>query len=277
MQSAIGSGTLQLMSATETACSPTVWGATSGSAVVTHTGSGSSFASDGGFQLDTADFGTDTDLTTYSVVYDMKIDAAFDGAYFGLLQPSATNSGDAAFFFKEEGTAGVYEAGTYLYYGAVNRGAWVRVVVTYDGSDISVYLNGAFQGAHARPTSTHTITVGRTGADVLLMTDDTASETGAGRLAAFAIKNSVMTASDITALGGPTNTYIFVDGTSSVVEFRLDGSECMQASVGTGTLQDMSQTAVTCTVPTSAPTPSPTLAAGAYSATAGSEVASHSK
>ena len=130
----------------------------------------------------------------------------------------------------------------------MNIGAWVRVVLTYDGSDIRVYFNGALQGTYARPTSTHTITVGRTAADVLLMTDNTASETGAGRLAAFAIKNSVMTASDITALGGPTNTYIFADGTSSVVEFRLDGSACMQASVGTGTLQDMSQTAVTCTV-----------------------------
>merc|ERR1719161_1740464 len=97
------------------------------------------------------------------------------------------------------------------------------------------------------------------------MTDDSADETGAGRLAAFGIKNSVMTFCEIRALGGPTSTYIFADGTSSVVEFRLNGSACMQASVGTGTLQDMSQTAVTCAgsgsspaSPTPSPTPRPT-------------------
>ena len=246
MQSAIGQGTLQLMSATETACSSTAWSATSGSAVVTHTGSGSSFPSDGGFQLDTDDFGSDAALTAWTIVYDVKIDAGFTRTYFGLLQPSATNAADAAFFYKKD-TTGVYQAGSGTYYGAVNRGAWARVAFTYDGTSAKMYFNGVLQGTKTRPTSTHTITVGRTAADVMLLTDNTAGETGAGRLAAFAIKNSVLTGSEVTALGGPTNSYIFADGTSNVVEFRLDGSACMQAAVGTGTLQDMAQSAVTCT------------------------------
>merc|ERR1719364_513090 len=101
----------------------------------------------------------------------MKIDAAFTGQYFGLLQTSATNANDGEFFWKED-MAGVYSAGSGGYRGAVNHGAWVRVVLTYDGSDIRIYFNGALQGSpYPRPTSTHTITVGRTAADVLLMTD----------------------------------------------------------------------------------------------------------
>merc|ERR1711924_400749 len=106
-------------------------------------------------------------------------------------------------------------------------GTWARVAAAWTGSQLTVYYDGTQVVTFS--SSSHGLTVGRSSADILLMTDNTASETGDGRLAAFAIKNSALTASQVAALGAPDTTGIFADGTANVVEFRLDGSACMTA------------------------------------------------
>jgi hypothetical protein len=50
------------------------------------------------------------------------------------------------------------------------------------------------------------------------MTDNTAGETGDGRLAAFALTNSALSPDDVAALGGPVSTGIFADSATNTLE-----------------------------------------------------------
>ena len=119
---------------------PQTYSATDGSAVASHsTAANGNFPSNGGFQLDTADFGSVT-LTTWTIAYDVRI-ASSTGTYFGLLQADVTNGGDADLFFKKSGSAYGVGLGIYgTYFLAVDT--WARVVVTYDGSTVTVYHDG---------------------------------------------------------------------------------------------------------------------------------------
>ena len=211
------------------------WGSSAGSSFAAHsTAANSPFPSNGGFQLDTTDFGTNTDLSSWTLIYDIKIDASESSTYIGVMQTDPANNNDADIFFKKSGSN--YQVGIGNYYGSLPKDTWMRLAFACDDTDrLYMYRDGTLiEWTGSGVNSRHILHMGTSLADFLLMTDDSASETGAGRLAAFAMTNSFLSASAISNLGGPTSSGIFAAGTSSVLEFRLDGSACMQAAIGVG-------------------------------------------
>lgn len=195
----------------------------------------------GGYVLDAA---LDTDLTSFTLVYDLQVPAGQDVGYGALLQLDAGNASDGELFLKDLGD-GTYGIGISSQYdGALVAGEWARVAVTLtdlgDGaSRLDKFVDGALVGTQTVETARFTLTA--EGGALLFADND--GETFAASVAAVSLLDRAATADEIAELGGPAMGGAF--GTtiagSKVFEFDFIGGSDIEngqanATVGNAVL-----------------------------------------
>ncbi|SEA50490.1 LamG-like jellyroll fold domain-containing protein [Rubrimonas cliftonensis] len=144
------------------------------------------------------------DATSFSLVYDLAIDAGSPG-YGGLFQTAVANDNDGDLFLRQlvGGEYGVGISGQYE--GAIEGGAWARIAFTFadngDGSSTLVkFIDGVKVGQQTVDTARFTIDA-ETGFQILTDND---GETFGGHLANFAFTARTLSADEVAGLGGAT-------------------------------------------------------------------------
>lgn len=184
-------------------------------------------------------------LTTFTLVYDLQIDADSMATYAGLLQTDATNGNDGDLFLRWTGEGKtVFGSGiSGQYEGSASASDWHRVGFTVtdqgDGTSLLVkYIDGVVVGTQSVDTARFTLN-GETG--FLIMTDED-GEVSSGYLASFAVTDVALTGEQMAALGGTKAGGIF-DATGApgqATQFDFENGT-FAASFGTGSMNRRAQ------------------------------------
>lgn len=142
--------------------------------------------------------GSGTYLNKYTILMDVMFPARTQGRT-ALLQNSAANADDAEWFVNSSGALGV--AG--VYGGSIPDGIWHRLALVVDTA--AGTLTSFIDGTQASQVPVEATLDGRWALRpaVLLFADDS-QENSAGFVNSIQVRNEVMLAEDIQALGGPT-------------------------------------------------------------------------
>ena len=140
---------------------------------------------------------SDHDHSSYSLIWDIRVDEL--SGFQSLLQTDVTQSGDGDFFIRSDGGLGINSD----YDGTITTDTWHRIAITVedqdDGSSIlTKYLDGTLLDSQTVSAERFTL---NTATGFLLLSDND-GETGTGYLSHFGMYETVLTASEIAALGG---------------------------------------------------------------------------
>lgn len=137
------------------------------------------------------------DLSTYTLVWDLHLDQT--NGPIALLQTNADNQTDADLFVDLAQGLGVDGA----FDGSVSADTWTRIAITVedlgDGTaTLTKFIDGAQVGTQTVDAAQYTLTGGR---DIRLLSDND-GEAGSGYLAHFGVLPKLMTAQEVSDLGG---------------------------------------------------------------------------
>lgn len=140
-------------------------------------------------------------VTQYTIVADLFSPAASRSQWRSIFQTNQSNSNDADYFIRNtDDHLGVSGIGYST--GAINEGAWSRMVITVDlsltGNDIKTYLNGSLFYSH--PTD-QTMTGTYALDPSILFFADNDGENAPLNVGMLAIYSGTMAPSEVSALG----------------------------------------------------------------------------
>ena len=185
----------------------------------------------GGYRVQTGLAGA---VTSFTLVYDLLVEGEGENAYAALLQTDPTNASDADLFLRANGETGGTGIGG-VYEGEVSYGAWHRLAFTFEDvggnvTRLSKYVDGALVGTQDVETSRYTI-----GADGFLILTDDDGETRGGALGGLLFDSTVMTATQIAALGRASAGGILAEAPNASAT-QFDFADGLNAGFGPGGL-----------------------------------------
>lgn len=187
---------------------------------------------EGGYQVSPR---LDGNLSSYTLVYDLRVPDQQPGDYGALFQTDGINASDADLFLTRTGD-GVFGIGiSGQYDGEVRAGEWARLAFTVtelgDGSSrIDKYVDGALVGTQTEPTGRFTISASKG----LMILADEGNETFGGELAGFSLLDRPLDAAGVAALGGPAPGGAFGSAPAGARLFEFDFAGGSQIARGTG-------------------------------------------
>lgn len=189
-----------------------------------------------------------SELTSYTMVWDVMAPAGQAGSYGALLQTDLSNGSDAELFLyrHDDGSYGIGISGQYD--GSIQPGDWARVVMSVTDlgtglSRIDKYIDGVLVGTQQEDASRFKIPQD---GKFLIMTDND-GETFSGKLASFSVLGQSLDTGTVAAMGkvAPGGAFVGAPGGVDLVQFDFGGDSAVQdgrafASIGTGAIIDRS-------------------------------------
>lgn len=164
-------------------------------------------------------------VSQYSIVADIFSPSASRSGWRAIFQTNQTNSNDADYFIRNSNdTIGISGLGYST--NPINETAWTRLVITVDlnlaGGDVKAYVNGSLFNVHS---SDQTLTGTYALDPTILFFSDNDGENLPLNVGKLAIYDGVLTADEITSLGGagaavPESSSVALGSLAALFAFR---------------------------------------------------------